>query len=162
MAAALIFAFFAALGLGVFFVAMRGGPRATIVRRDPSTESRRLVTISVVSVVAIFGIGLPTYIVLHNEDNASAGGPGGVELSADLKEGREAFTDNCAQCHQLEDAGAVGRVGPDLDVLRPVADLTVDAIAEGRARGQGQMPAELLDGEEARNVADYVQRVAGR
>src|ERR687893_254274 len=52
-----------------------------------------------------------------------------------------------------DQAAAVGRVGPDLDVLAPTTGLTINAIEEGRARGQGQMPAQLLDGEEAKHVA---------
>ena len=37
-----------------------------------------------------------------------------------------------------------------------------DAIKNGRARGAGQMPAELLDGQDAQNVANFVAQVAGR
>ena len=51
---------------------------------------------------------------------------------------------------------------PDLDVLAPTAGLTVNAIKEGRARGTGQMPAQLLDGEDAKHVAEYLAEVAGR
>jgi mono/diheme cytochrome c family protein len=53
-------------------------------------------------------------------------------------------------------------VGPNLDVLRPPPALTVNAIQQGRARGQGQMPAGLLAGEDAENVANYIAAVAGR
>ncbi len=35
------------------------------------------------------------------------------------------------------------------------------AIAEGRARGLGQMPALLYQGKEAEQVADFVAAVAG-
>jgi mono/diheme cytochrome c family protein len=38
----------------------------------------------------------------------------------------------------------------------------LDAIKNGRARGVGQMPANLLSGEDAEDVADYVAAVAGR
>ena len=45
---------------------------------------------------------------------------------------------------------------------RRPAGLTTNAIEEGRARGQGQMPALLLDGEDAKHVAEYIAEVAGR
>ena len=53
-------------------------------------------------------------------------------------------------------------VGPSLDELRPPKNLVYDAIVKGRARGQGQMPAQLFEGREARQVADFVAAVAGR
>jgi hypothetical protein len=40
--------------------------------------------------------------------------------------------------------------------------LVENAIQQGRARGQGQMPPRLLVGEDQKDVADYVAAVAGR
>ncbi len=37
----------------------------------------------------------------------------------------------------------------------------LNAIAEGRARGNGNMPAQLYQGKEAEAVADFVAAVAG-
>ena len=37
-----------------------------------------------------------------------------------------------------------------------------DAITNGRARGSGQMPAGLLEGQDEQNVAQFVAKVAGR
>jgi mono/diheme cytochrome c family protein len=53
-------------------------------------------------------------------------------------------------------------VGPDLDTLRPPSALILDAIANGRARGMGQMPEQLVTGPDARDVANYIATVAGR
>ena len=53
-------------------------------------------------------------------------------------------------------------VGPNLDDLRPATALTLDAINKGRARGQGQMPAQLISGPDAQDVAKYVATVSGR
>ena len=36
------------------------------------------------------------------------------------------------------------------------------AVTEGRARGNGQMPAGLLDGQDEQNVAAFVAKAAGR
>jgi len=160
MAALAFVSFFVALGLGVVLVAMRGGPRGV---RDTLERGRRRPLhageFALAGAIALFGLIVPAIVL--SSDQASAG-PGGEKLSADLQSGRELFNDKCATCHTLSDAGAVGRVGPDLDVLAPTPGLTVNAIKEGRARGQGQMPAQLLEGEDAKHVAEYIAEVAGR
>jgi mono/diheme cytochrome c family protein len=160
MAAAIFLGFFVILGLGVVLVALRGGPRGV---RDTLERGRRrplhAAEFAVAGVIALFGLAVPIVVLVG--DQASAG-PGGNELSPDLQEGRKLFNAKCATCHTLEDAGAVGRVGPNLDQLAPTAGLTLSAIRQGRARGQGQMPAQLLDGQDARDVARYVEAVAGR
>ncbi|MGI8731634.1 MAG: c-type cytochrome [Solirubrobacteraceae bacterium] len=159
MAAALFLAFFIILGLGVVLVAMRGGPRGV---RDTLEVGRRrplhAVEFAVAGAIAVFGVAVPAIILLG--DQASAG-PGGTTLTADQTDGRELFTERCATCHQLDDANAVGRVGPDLDRLQPPEALTLDAIEQGRA-GNGQMPAMLLEDDRAREVAKYIEEVAGR
>ncbi len=160
MAALAFVSFFVALGLAVVLVAMRGGPRGV---RDTLERGRRRPLhageFALAGAIALFGLIVPAIVL--TSDQASAG-PGGTKLSAELKEGREAFAERCAQCHTLEDAGAVGRVGPDLDVLAPTEGLTIDAIEKGRARGQGLMPSQLVEGPEAEAVAAYVAKVAGR
>ena len=159
MAAAIFLGFFVILGIGVVLVAMRGGPRGV---RDTLERGRRrpmhAAEFAIIGVIALFGLAVPAVVLLG--DQASAG-PGGEKLSADLAEGRKLFNAKCATCHTLKDAGAVGRVGPNLDKLAPTAGLTVSAIREGRARGQGQMPAGLLDEQDARKVARYIEAVAG-
>jgi mono/diheme cytochrome c family protein len=164
MGAAFVLAVFIALGLGTVFIAMSGGPsRAREALRNPSSHRpRRGAGLTMGIVVAVFGVGLPAFVMLNNSDDQAAAGPGGTTLTASQKEGREVFARYCATCHTLTDARAVGKVGPDLDVLRPQAGLTVNAIQQGRARGQGQMPAQLLDDQDARKVAAYVAKVAGR
>ncbi len=52
----------------------------------------------------------------------------------------------------MADAGTNGQVGPNLDELRPDVDTVLTAIEVG----PGQMPENLLQGEEARQVAEYV------
>ena len=159
MAAALVLAFFLILGLGVVFVAMRGGPRGV---RDTLEAGRKqplhVAEFAIAGVIALFGLAVPAIVLLGDQAKA---GPGGTTLNADLAQGRIDFNAKCATCHTLDDANAVGRVGPNLDQLAPTSGLTVSAIREGRARGAGQMPAQLLDGEDARNVAEYIEKVAG-
>ena len=160
MAAAIFLGFFIILGTSVVLVAMRGGPRGL---RDTLERGRRrplrVWEFAIVGVIAVFGIAVPT-IVLRG-DQAKAG-PGGGKLTTAQADGRKLFNAKCATCHTLGDANAVGKVGPNFDILAPTAGLTLDAIKSGRARGNGQMPALLLDGQDAKNVAQYIEDVAGR
>ena len=159
MASALFLGFFIILGLGVVLVAMRGGPRG--VRDTLAVGRQRRLHVSefaVAGLIALFGLAVPAIVLLG--DQASAG-PGGTKLSAEKKEGRQLFAQRCATCHTLKDAGAVGKVGPSLDVLQPPEALTLNAIKVGRA-GKGQMPALLLEAQDARKVARYIADVAGR
>jgi len=160
MAALLLLSFFVSLGLGVVLVAMRGGPRGV---RDTLEAGRRkplhALEFVVAGAIALFGLVVPTVVLLSGQASA---GPAGSTLSGSLTTGRELFAERCSQCHQLADANAIGRVGPNLDNLLPKANLTLDAIEKGRARGKGQMPAQLLEGQEAKDVASYIEKVAGR
>jgi mono/diheme cytochrome c family protein len=160
MAAAIFLLFFIILGLGVVLVAMRGGPRGV---RDTLEVGRKrplhAAEFAVAGAIAVFGLAVPAVVLLG--DQASAG-PGGTKLSADEKEGRVLFAEKCATCHTLKDAGAVGKVGPNLDELAPAPALTLNAIEKGRAAGKGQMPAQLLEKDEAKKVAKYLADVAGR
>ena len=123
-----------------------------------------LTFVGVVAGVVIIGIGVavPALVLANNSDNHAEKAPGGLTLTASEESGRTIFARNCATCHTLQAANAVGRVGPNLDQLRPPKPLVLDAIAKGRARGQGQMPAGLVDGQDAQDVAAFVAAVAGR
>jgi mono/diheme cytochrome c family protein len=163
-----------AVGLGVFFVAMRGGPRGA--RQSLHTDrseidqrtSQRFVTLGVVVLFA-FGLAVPAIVLAFNGDHKAGVAVGGLHLNARQQEGRELFSRSCAVCHALAATRSVGRIGPNLDV-RVGADistatgrkaLVLSAISEGRARGLGQMPALLYQGKEAEDVADFVAAVAG-
>lgn len=60
----------------------------------------------------------------------------------------------CAVCHTLEEAGAVGTIGPDLDELKPDADRIRKTVLEGI----GAMPsfAESLTEEERESIIKFV------
>jgi mono/diheme cytochrome c family protein len=153
--------FWVIIGVGIFFVAMRGGPRGA--RQALHTESRasRRTVMAVVVVLMAFGVVVPTLVLAFNGAHKASVGPGGVSLNAEEQHGRALFAASCATCHTLRGARAVGRVGPNLDVLRPPEALVLDAIAKGRARGMGQMPALLYQGRDAQAVAQFVAAVAG-
>lgn len=153
---------FLLIGVTVVFLAFGGGAKGA--RQDPHRQSRggSSVALAVTLLITVaFGAGIPIAVIAANSDNQSKKAPGGVELTAAQQSGRKVFAKNCSTCHTLAASHAVGKVGPDLDQLRPPAPLTLDAIRLGRARGQGQMPAGLVDGRDAKNVANYVAATAG-
>jgi mono/diheme cytochrome c family protein len=164
MIAAVIFVLaFLVLGLSVLFFAFsgRGGART---RRGaaPSRAGRRFVAVMVTIVIIALGVAVPLAIGVVNGNDHAKDAPGGVDLNAAQTNGRAVFGKYCATCHTLKASNAVGKVGPNLDVLHPPKGLILDAIAKGRARGQGQMPAGLVDGQDAQDVAAYVAAVAGQ
>ncbi len=65
------------------------------------------------------------------------------------------FQEKCGQCHTLAVAGSTGMVGPVLDEQLYDSERVLQAIELG-GRGSGAMPANLLEGEEAQQVADLV------
>jgi mono/diheme cytochrome c family protein len=88
---------------------------------------------------------------------SSGGGGGGSSSTA---AGKQVFTQNCASCHTLKDAGATGTVGPNLDGLKP-SQATVQHQVEN---GGGIMPAfkGTLTAAQIAAVAQYVSSVAGK
>jgi len=159
----------ALLGLGVFFIAMRGGPRGA--RQALHTDSpigQRLVMGGVIALIA-FGLAVPALVLAFNGEHKAGVAVGGVRLTPSEQRGRDLFARSCAVCHTLAATKSVGRIGPNLDVR--VGDdiatasgrkaLVLNAILEGRARGLGQMPAMLYQGREAEEVAEFVAAVAG-
>jgi mono/diheme cytochrome c family protein len=74
--------------------------------------------------------------------------------------GKDVFASaGCANCHTLKAAGASGRVGPDLDQLKPPAAIVERQVTNG---GAG-MPAfkGTLSPAQIKAVADYVAANAG-
>jgi mono/diheme cytochrome c family protein len=155
---------FLALGLTVVLLAMRSG-RPPAGSRHESRATRRAWGVGIAVIVLVLGVGLPVLVGVSNGEDHAKQGAGGVKLNAAEAHGRQLFARNCSTCHTLAGSNAVGRVGPNLDELNG-GNLTpafvLDAIKNGRARGQGQMPAGLLYGTEAQDVANYVSAVAGR
>jgi hypothetical protein len=170
LAVFLFAAFWVVLGLGVFILGVRGGPAAA-ARREQGYRSRRLMGVVLVLVYVGFGIVLPVVFLLGNRNNASAQ-VGGIKLTAAEKRGRELFGQHCGLCHTLAAANAVGKVGPNLDVIQPTAALVLHTIMYGCLQeppsgsqeaclGEGTMPADVLQGVDATDVAQFVAKVAG-
>src|SRR5262245_56153555 len=104
-----------------------------------------------------------------------------ADSGTNLVNGKEKFVEQCARCHVLERAGATGVVGPNLDqafqrarkdgfgestfeglvyaqILHPAKNPQVDPVS-GR---EAFMPAALVTGEDAEDVAAYVASAAGK
>ena len=84
---------------------------------------------------------------------------------ADLSNGKAQFVQKCGSCHSLSRAGTQGQTGPDLDAafrggLRAGMDReTVQGVVRDQianVRKSSQMPANLVTGNDARDVAAYV------
>ncbi len=90
---------------------------------------------------------------------------------ADLSNGKALFTERCGTCHILGRAGTQGTTGPDLDAAFRTAlsdgmdRETVEGIVHDQIlnpRKNSAMPAELVTGEDARDVAAYVGFAAAK
>jgi mono/diheme cytochrome c family protein len=158
---ALFIAFWLILGLGVLSIAMSGGLRGARKSRPSARAGNRAVTALFVVIYAGFGLALPITLLAGNHANAS-GQFDGVKLTKADNEGRELFGQHCAICHTLAAANAVGKVGPNLDILQPPKSLVLTTIQNGLQIGSGTMPADLVVGKQAEDVADFVSTVAGK
>jgi mono/diheme cytochrome c family protein len=85
---------------------------------------------------------------------------GGGDDQQAAAQGKQIFTQNCAGCHTLSDAGASGRVGPNLDDAQPDAQAVQSKVEQG---GGGMPPFRgVLQDEEIAAVSEYVSSVAGQ
>jgi mono/diheme cytochrome c family protein len=118
--------------------------------------SRRLLALPVV--VAALAVG--------------ACGSEGIQLSSDDPnyEGARLFDQNCAECHTLDVVGAEGsatdvgsrerRDGPNFNERAETVDDVLYAIRNG-GFSSGPMPQNIVTGEDAQKVAEFVARYSG-
>lgn len=152
---------FVVLGIGVIFVAFYGGPGGA--REAYLTRGGKIFTIAIVVVYLGFGIAIPAAVIANRGD--ALGGVGslrGEPMTHAEAEGKTLFIENCKSCHTLAAVDAHGVTGPDLDDLGGIdKQRVINAIKNG-GTGQDRMPAGLLTGEDADDVAIYVSKVAGQ
>ena len=102
---------------------------------------------------------------------ASGCGTGGVAKSGNASNGEKLFrtTGKCGSCHTLKDAGSKGQVGPNLDdafrrskedgyKLSTIQNVVLDQIRFPTS--VSGMPANLVKGQDAYDVAAYVAKCA--
>ena len=153
---------FVALGLGVLFVGLSGGPSGARKRMaSQSKRTRRVALINFLLAVVILGLGIPAAVIATVEDRNDVPKANVNNLTAAEKQGRKLFGERCRNCHTLKASNAVAQVGPNLDNLRPKKALILNAIKNGRAQGNGQMAAYLVQGKDAEDVAAYVSKAVG-
>src|ERR1700752_408316 len=128
LAVAAFVAFWVIVALGLVAIASRAGGRRPS-RGLTRAASRSAITLFVVT-AAVFGIALPILMLVGNHTNASAQ-VGGIKLTSGEKADRELFGQHCGVCHTLAAANAVGKVGPNLDVIQPTEQLTLHTIMYG-------------------------------
>jgi mono/diheme cytochrome c family protein len=173
LAVVLFLALWVVVALGLLFVAIRGGlGGAREAFQTQSRGGRKAVGVIFAILYVGFGVALPIAFLTGNHANASSQ-IGGIKLTPAEKHGRELFGEHCGVCHTLAGANAVGKVGPNLDTLKPPASLVLNTITNGCLQnaptssaqtclGYGTMPPDLVQGKDARDVADFVAKVAGR
>jgi mono/diheme cytochrome c family protein len=100
-------------------------------------------------------------------------GSEGIQLSEDDPnyEGAVLFQQNCAGCHSLAAAGALGsatdvgsrerRDGPNFNERQEDVEDVLYAIRNGGFSSQ-PMPQNILTGEDAQKVAEFVAEYSGR
>jgi mono/diheme cytochrome c family protein len=163
MAVLAVVLLFVLLGLGVLFVGMSGGPKGARQRVQTQTRrGRRGATLLFVLSILVLGIAVPAAVIATDKGRSSIPEANVKELTELQQRGRELFDLRCKNCHTLAAAKATARVGPNLDQLQPPKALVLDAIAKGRANGNGNMAARLVEGEDAEAVAQFVAVAVGQ
>jgi mono/diheme cytochrome c family protein len=152
---------FVVLGIGVIFVAFSGGPGAA--REAYLTGGRRTFPVLILVLYVGLGIAVPAAVIASRGESEGAVGKLRTEQpTAREEQGKELFIQTCKSCHNLDAVNAQGVTGPDLDELGGLDRRRVlNAIRRG-GTGQGRMPAGLLQGGDAQDVAIYVSQVAGQ
>ncbi len=122
-------------------------------------RSRRSPLLLLVLLVAVFGV--------------SACGEEGIELAKNDPnyEGAELFREHCSGCHTFSVAGTEGSAtdvgtreykdGPNFDQRKETAEDVLYAIENG-GFSSGPMPQQILTGEDAQKVAEFVAEYSGR
>jgi mono/diheme cytochrome c family protein len=154
---------FVLIGIGVGFVAFRGGPGA--IRDAAARGPRRGPGFKIALVVIYLAAGIAVPVLVITGRNEAEGGVGPLtqkQASTTAQGGKQLFKQTCASCHNLDAVNARGVTGPDLDEIGTVTKQRVlNAIKIG-GTGQKRMPSGLLQGRDADEVATFVSQVAGR
>ncbi len=118
---------------------------------------------AIVSILAVFAVV------------AAGCGAVGPVTSGDPAVGKALFVKNCGACHTLANAGTTGVVGPNLDnaflpdkqqgfeqsTIRDVVRGQIAYAVLNTGTGNPGMPANIVTGQDAKDVAVYVAMCAG-
>jgi mono/diheme cytochrome c family protein len=154
--------FFLLLAFGAFFLAMSGGPRGARERiQTQSRRGRRGATLVFLLTIVVLGVAVPAAVIATDKNRRSVPEANVKELTDLQEKGQQLFGQRCRMCHTLKAANATGKVGPDLDEPPRNKALVLDAIKNGRANGNGNMPAAVYEGRDAEAVAEFVAVASG-
>jgi cytochrome c551/c552 len=152
------------VGIAVIFVAFSGGPGRA--REAYLTRGRTAFRVGIPLIYIGLGIAIPAVVI------ASRGTRDGNSTilsqkflrdeSATVQKGKALFQESCAACHNLDALNARGVTGPDLDKIGKLTPARVLSAIKIGGTGQRRMPANLVLGDNAKAVADYVAAVAGK
>lgn len=95
--------------------------------------------------------------------------------NADVEKGRELFVANCGTCHALKEAATTNVTGPNLDAsfadaravgmdsdtVEGVVAKQIESPRQAEPDNPTYMPADIVTGQDADDVAAYVGSVAG-
>jgi mono/diheme cytochrome c family protein len=125
--------------------------------------------------VIVLAVVIPWLVFRSDGEEAS-----GADVPSGLHQGKMLFQTNCGTCHSLYAAGTDGNFAPDLDELLapngaasgPTADQTIKGLEERVLNAiehgvdgtttPGRMPAGILSGAQAEEVAEFVAHTAGQ
>ena len=155
--------FWVVVALGLLFVAISGGPSGARERlHTQSRGGRRGAFLGFAVLFLLFGIAIPVLASVGVKDSRDKVPSSDItSLTAQQEHGRKLFAEYCRLCHTLKAANAVASVGPNLDKLRPTKALVLNALQNGRARGNGAMARDLVVGQDAQDVANFVSKAVG-
>lgn len=165
-----LIALFVLIGSAVIFIAYSGGPGAA--REAYLTSGSTFFKIAIPVVYVGLGIAIPAVVIANSEQKeGNTGSLANTAPSERTEKGKELFQNTCATCHRLAAVNALGVTGPDLDEIgldsttkqqRAASEKRIEEAIKNGGTGQGLMPANLLQGEAAAEVAAYVAQVAGK
>lgn len=161
---------FVIVGSAVIFIAYSGGPGAA--REAYLTRGRGFFRVAIPLLYIGLGIAIPAVVIAgHKSKEGAQGALANAVPDKQLASGKHLFQTTCATCHTLKAVNAQGLTGPNLDQIG--IDSTTPQKRQGSVNrvlgaiklggtGQRRMPANLLQGQNAQDVAAYVADVAGR
>ncbi len=132
----------------------------------------RKIFISFGVLVLVLAVLIP-WLAFRSDGDAARGAQ---KVPSRLEEGQSLFQTNCGNCHTLYAAGTDGNFAPNLDELLapsgpPTTESGIEATKErvlnavehgvDSTTTPGRMPAGIIDGKQAEEVAEFVATTAG-